>query len=63
MHKVIDNLATGLANLLKYGLTAFGLLARNQSLVLGYRSRSMYDRPKTEVIAQKQSLQRNKKSL
>jgi hypothetical protein len=63
--QVIDDLAQGLAKfVIKYGLTAFGLLARIPEF--GFRAiglGAMYDRPKTEIITETEFTKKQKELI
>jgi hypothetical protein len=62
--QVIDDLAQGLKFVIKYGLTAFGLLARIPEF--GFRAiglGAMYDRPKTEIITETEFTKKQKELI
>jgi hypothetical protein len=62
--QVIDDLAQGFKYLIKYGLTAFGLLARIPEF--GFRAiglGAMYDRPKTEIITETEFTKKQKELI
>jgi hypothetical protein len=62
--QVIDDLAQGFKYLIKYGLTAFGLLSRIPEF--GFRAiglGAMYDRPKTEIITETEFTKKQKELI
>jgi hypothetical protein len=62
--QVIDDLAQGFKFVIKYGLTAFGLLARIPEF--GFRAiglGAMYDRPKTEIITETEFTKKQKELI
>jgi hypothetical protein len=62
--QVIDDLAQGFKFVIKYGLTALGLLARIPEF--GFRAiglGAMYDRPKTEIITETEFTKKQKELI
>jgi hypothetical protein len=62
--QVIDDLAQGFKFVIKYGLTAFGLLSRIPEF--GFRAiglGAMYDRPKTEIITETEFTKKQKELI